>query len=299
MKERDARAPGRRPRRPSQRQIRRRRRVAIALAALAAIAVVYAVLAATLLAPADTHGAKVIDLNVHSKAVGEDLAVSVVIPSGDAPQHRPLLVFLHGRGGSPDDSTEDEAMFAALARLGKRAPIIAFPYGGDHGYWHDRAEGDWATYVMEEVIPQAARASGADASRVAIGGISMGGFGAYDIALHDPGRFCAVGGHSPALWLRGADTAPEAFDDAEDFERNDVIATVQNDPSAFGDIPIWNDAGNEDPFLISDVRFDEALQAGGANLTAHTWPGGHEGSYWDRHWNAYLRFYANALASCR
>jgi len=36
----------------------------------------------------------------------------------------------------------------------------------------------------------------------------------------------------------------------------------------------------------------------GADFTAHTWPGGHERSYWDRHWNAYLHFYASALARC-
>jgi S-formylglutathione hydrolase FrmB len=35
---------------------------------------------------------------------------------------------------------------------------------------------------------------------VAIGGISMGGFGAYAIARLDPGRFCAVGGQSAALY---------------------------------------------------------------------------------------------------
>jgi S-formylglutathione hydrolase FrmB len=126
----------------------------------------------------------------------------------------------------------------------------------------------------------------------------MGGFGAYDLVLQNPGRFCAVGGHSPALWLRGADTAPGAFDDAEDFARNDVLATLRTNPEAFGPIPIWNDAGDEDPFLVSDAALRETLEASGANLTAHTWPGGHERSYWDRHWSAYLSFYANALRHC-
>ena len=59
----------------------------------------------------------------------------------------------------------------------------------------------------------------------------MGGFGAYDIALQHPGRFCAVGGHSPALWFDGGETAPGAFDDAADFERNDVVGTVEGTPT--------------------------------------------------------------------
>ena len=261
--------------------------------------VVWLILSLTVLAPADTHGARVLRLTVQSRALGEDLGVDVVIPKG-GDRRRPLLVFLHGRGGSNDTYSGNEAMFEALAKLGPRAPVIALPDGGDHGYWHDRAEGDWDSYVVDEVIPLAAHKGNADPHRVAIGGFSMGGFGAYDIALHHPGRFCAVGGHSPALWLAAEDTAPGAFDDAEDFESNDVIATVRADPGAFGPIPIWNDAGTEDPFLIADVAFDDALEEGGADISAHdTWPGGHDSAYWNSHWSSYLGFYARAFAECR
>lgn len=38
--------------------------------------------------------------------------------------------------------------------------------------------------------------------------------------------------------------------------------------------------------------------ATGAHPTVHTWPGGHDGRYWDRHWRDYLRFYARALKRC-
>lgn len=268
--------------------------------ALVAIAATYAVLAVTVFAPTDTHGATVSRITIHSKAVGRGLDVGVVGPAGSAenPTRRPLLVFLHGKSGTVDTYLEDEAFFSALATLGRRAPVVAFPEDDGDSYWHNRDSGDWGSYVVDEVIPQVARRFDLDPRRVAIGGISMGGFGAYDLALKHPGRFCAVGGHSPALWLRAEDTAPGAFDDAEDFERNDVLAAIRADPGAFGPIPIWNDAGDEDPFLISDVALDETLEGAGADLSAHTWPGRHEHGYWDRHWNAYLRFYARALAGC-
>ncbi len=260
----------------------------------------YLILAATVFAPVDTRGAKVTRMTVHSEALGRDLDVGVVEPAGSAGNaaRRPLLVFLHGKGGTVDTYLEDGAFFTALATLGRRAPVVAFPEDDGDSYWHDRETGGWGSYVVDEAIPQVARRFGLDPRRVAIGGISMGGFGAYDLALRNPGRFCAVGGHSPALWLRAEDTAPGAFDDAEDFEGNDVIGTIRADPGAFGPIPIWNDAGDGDPFLISDVALDETLEAAGADLTAHTWPGRHEHAYWDRHWSAYLRFYAAALADC-
>jgi predicted esterase len=275
----------------------------LALAGLGAV-VAYLVLRATLLAPVDTHGASVHRFTVDSKAVGRELGVAVVAPGGEGPSHRPLLVFLHGKSETVDSFvgdgwlSGDEPFFAALARLGPAAPIVAFPEDDGDSYWHDRESGGWGTYVMDEVIPEVERRYGTDPRRVAIGGISMGGFGAYALALAHPGAFCAVGGHSPALWLEGGASAPGAFDDAEDFERHDVIGAVRADPGAFGPIPIWNDYGTKDPFAISDVAFDEALEAAGADLSTHSWPGEHERSYWDRHWGAYLRFYADALGNC-
>ena len=41
-----------------------------------------------------------------------------------------------------------------------------------------------------------------------------------------------------------------------------------------------------------------ALTSNGADLTAKTWPGGHTYEYWSSHFPAYMKFYANALASC-
>lgn len=262
-------------------------------------AVVYLALSATLLAPADKHGAAVLEMTVDSRAVGRQLEVNVVRPAHPGPRgERSLLVFLHGRGGSADTFTGNEAFYAGLARTGRRAPLVAFPDGGVHSYWHNRRNGRWGRYVMREVIPRVSRRFGVDPRRIAIGGISMGGFGAYDLALKHSRRFCAVGGHSAALWFEAGETAPGAFDSAADFERNDIVGTVRANPDAFGSMRVWNDYGDADPFRVHNEGFLAALREGDTPLSAHSWPGGHEGSYWSRHWPRYLRFYANALAQC-
>lgn len=275
------------------------RRRAIAVVALIVVALVAWRLVDDALQP-DTAGASVERFTIGSKAVGRRLPVTVVRPPGaDAGRRPPILVFLHGRGGDESSEQVDE-FFAALARLGRRAPIVAFPYGGDHSYWHDRADGDWGRYVVDEVIPQVARRYGGDPDRVAVGGISMGGFGAFDLAVHFPGRFCAVGGHGPALWQTGAETAPGAFDDATDFEANDVVGAAASNPAPFTSQPVWLDAGAQDPFQPGDRAFADELAADGARATIKLdRPGGHDGDYWNSHWGEYLRFYANALASCR
>jgi S-formylglutathione hydrolase FrmB len=288
-----------RVRRPTSAQLRRRRATALIVLAVFATAAVYLALSATFFAPADQHGARVVDMDVRSQAVGRELGVDVVAPAMTKPRGaRPLLVFLHGRGGSDETFVGNEAVFEGLAKLGRKAPITAFPDGGDHSYWHDRREGDWGKYVMREVIPRVEKRFGTDPHKVAIGGISMGGFGAYDLALLHPHRFCAVGGHSPALWFDGGETAPGAFDSAADFDRNDVVGMIRGNANAFEDMRVWNDYGDEDPFRVYDEGFVGYLRQDGADLSAHSWQGGHDGTYWSRHWPMYLRFYANALASC-
>jgi len=241
-------------------------------------------------APSTDPGIVVEELTVDSLAVRDELPVKVVVP-GDGPL--PLLVFLHGRGNDESSYVHDPLLDAVKA-LGERAPVIAFPDGGDDQYWHDRDSGEWGRYVVDEVIPAVERAVGTDPGKVAIGGISMGGFGAYDLARLYPDRFCAVGGHSPALWRTAGETAPGAFDDAEDFAGHDVVASAAD----FTEIPVWLDAGDEDPFQPGDRAFVGALEQAGADVTARTWPGGHDGEYWDRHWPDYLRFYARALERC-
>jgi poly(3-hydroxybutyrate) depolymerase len=250
-----------------------------------AAALAFAVLAGC--GSADARGARVETFKVHSRAVGRALEVRVVLPAGET-EGRPLVVFLHGRGMSPASFTGDDAVFAGLAKLGDRAPILAFPYGGDHSYWHDRANGDWGRYVLREVIPQVLERTGADRRRVALGGISMGGFGAYDLATRAKRHFCAVAGHSPALWRTAGETAPGAFDDAGDFARHDVIRRA----GRLGGTRLWLDAGDTDPFLPGDRAFADA--AGIPLRLAH---GGHDSDYWDRNWPRYLRFYARACAT--
>ncbi|HKN94028.1 MAG TPA: alpha/beta hydrolase-fold protein [Thermoleophilaceae bacterium] len=212
-----------------------------------------------------------------------------MIPRGAAPRgRRPLLVLLHWRGGTPDMLLSNE-FFAGLARLGSRAPVVVMPYGGGSSFFHDRRKAKWASYVVHEVIPAAARRFGADPSRVAIGGTSMGGFGALDIARLWPGRFCAVGAHSPAIFTSDRASMARSFDGPADFARHDLLSLR---PS-YGSTPVWIDVGAQDRFRAADVRFAREI-----GLQPHVWPGQHGSHYWRAHMAQYLAFYAKALANC-
>jgi S-formylglutathione hydrolase FrmB len=236
-----------------------------------------------------THGARIVHFELRSHDVGRTLGEVAVIPRGaSAGQRRPLLVLLHWRGGRPDSLVSNE-LFAALAKLGSHAPIVLLPNGSGGSFFHDRRDGGWASYVVDEAIPAALRRFHADPSRIAIGGTSMGGFGALDIARLWPGRFCAVGAHSPAIFSSAAERMAGSFDSMEDFAEHDLPALR---PS-YGRTPVWIDVATQDRFRAADVRFAREL-----GVTPHVWPGKHGSRYWRSHMADYLRFYADALAGC-
>jgi hypothetical protein len=179
------------------------------------------------------------------------------------------LVLLHGRGAGPKQFLT-QPLFDELAALGTKAPVVVLPDGGDHSYWHNRRGGRWGSQVLRLLH-----------GRVALGGISMGGFGS--LLLGPRSHVCALGAHSPALWQHAGDTAAGAFDDAADFARNGIV----NRPPDYGKTPLWIDVGSSDPFRATDVLYAHEIHA-----QLHVWPGGHDGAYWRAHVRSYLRFYA-------
>jgi S-formylglutathione hydrolase FrmB len=229
---------------------------------------------------------------LQSRLMGRQMYEVLVTPSGGG-AHRPLLVFLHGSGAAPSDVVTP-AFTSALRGLGKRAPVVLLPEGDD-GFWHDRLGQPWAKYVLREAIPAALRRSGADPHRIAIGGISMGGFGALDVGRVAPKRFCAVGGHSPAVFFRYSSDLFGAFDDKADFARHDLLRSARH--SSPYHAPVWIDIGNSDFLRPGATALADELRADGAKLSFHVWPGSHIGRYWDAHFGQYFRFYTRACAA--
>jgi S-formylglutathione hydrolase FrmB len=226
------------------------------------------------------------------QATGQPLAIGArlhrLIPArGD---RTPLLVLLHERGGTPRELLWPE-LLDALEAEGERAPAVLLVDGGDHSYYHDRDDFKWGTHILRDAIPAARRRMNTDPRREAIGGFSMGGFGALDLARQR--RFCAVGGHSPALWLEPSQTPEGAFDDAEDFERHDVIGFADVNPRLFRGARVWLDSGDADPFRLAMLTLGAEI-----GVRPKVWRGDHSPRYWRAHVDEYVRFYADALARC-
>jgi S-formylglutathione hydrolase FrmB len=293
---------------PTRRRSRRPWIIVVAVVAVLGIALLVVRARIDVAGPgySNTHAARVVHYTLASRLLGQKLSEIGVVPAGGG--SRPLLILLHGRhdpspvlwlipSKSGPQSMLSNQFFAALSRLGARAPVVVFLNGGGHSYYHDRRDGPWAAMILREAIPDAVARFETTKGRIAIGGESMGGYGALHVASLRPREFCAVGGHSAALWLRAGQSAPGAFDDAKDYARNDVFSAARR--GGFDRLPVWIDGGTSDPFRVADAAFVGLLRHQSVNVTYHVWPGGHNATYWNAHMAAYLRFYASALAACR
>ena len=277
----------------------RRRAVAVLLIAALAVAIGWVARrywpGAVRTGSAAAHGARILHYDVRSRFTHRTLAQTAAIPAGaDAvPERRPLLVFLHGRGEHGNDSNSNGDFYAALAKLGDRAPAVVFPDGGTASYWHRRRSGDWGRYVLDEVIPQAVRRLHADpsASRSA----------ASRWAATAPTR-------SPAAARRRS--APSAAtrrrSGCRPATRRPARSTTPRTtrPTTSSRSPEPKDAGRGAGEPLARRRRRRPLQSGhrrlrrGAHIRAHHSEGAHDDDYWHPHYARYLRFYASALARC-
>ena len=201
-----------------------------------------------------------------------------------------IVYCLHGRGGSHRTAFDHMRLHDEVAAAGVPL-VVAGVDGGDHSYWHPRADGsDARAMLTSEFMPLVADKVGT-ALPMAVIGWSMGGYGALLLAesgLAGP-KLRAVAVASPALWTAAAQTPAGAFDSADDFRTHDVFA---GRPS-LSSLPVMLHCGTADPFYAAAKRFSANPTAG---LQAIFSAGAHDDGYWRSVAPTQVRFLAAALA---
>src|SRR5207249_1888463 len=140
---------------------------------------------------------------------------------------------------------------------GAIAPFIIVLPQGDQEYWVDHvidartgANGEkWGTYTAKEVVPliDARFRTLARADARAVGGLSMGGHGAMQLALNFPGIWGAIGAHSPSLRPEG--DAPTYLGHGAEFAARDPLSLTKARPELARDYAWWVDSGDVDPWV--------------------------------------------------
>lgn len=239
------------------------------------------------------------EVQFQSAALDRKMSYFVYLPPNYGKDGRsyPVLYLLHGASGSKDEWPA-YGLLDTLDRLitaGELNPLIVVMPQGDDGYWMNHAKGGrrWGDYVAIDLVHDvdASFRTLTDPDHRAIGGLSMGGFGALHLAFSHPDTFRSVGGHSPSLQpnngLVSAGTPAE-------YAQRDPIQLAAQAPGV-DKLRIWIDAGSADPWLKRDELLHTALTQRGITHQWNVGNGGHDGQYWRRNLEAYLRFYDQAL----
>lgn len=237
-----------------------------------------------------------------SAALGHAVDYWLYLPPGYASSaaRYAVLYLLHGRDASSAQWKDLGAFWQAdrLIQAGTIAPLLIVTPQGDNGYWMNDARGGarWGDFITHDLIAHIDRTyrTRPEPAQRAIGGISMGGHGAIQLALNHPGLFAAVGGHS-AVFRSEADALP-CFGNGAAFRQRDPVSLVLDGQRPV-DFALWLDIGASDPWAASATAFHELLDARGI---AHHWqrpPGGHEDAFWASYVAEYLVWYSVILAA--
>jgi len=188
----------------------------------------------------------------YSSARNREVGYTIAYPPGHGPgSSLPLIVMLHGFGGSHTDAVAGMTPAQALAiHVDGRSlpPMGMVTVDGGGGYWNPHPGDDPMGMVVDELIPMCQRRGlGSGAQKIGTMGISMGGFGAILLAEKYPNLISAVAAISPAIWTnyseaRAANAGAYASLDA--FRENDAVTHVE----ALKGKPVRIASGSDDPF---------------------------------------------------
>ncbi|MBO9520450.1 MAG: esterase [Nocardioidaceae bacterium] len=223
-----------------------------------------------------------------SEALRTTVRWRVAAPAGHDLEGLPVVLALHGRGGSARTAFSSLHLDELLAGAGGIVALASVD-GGDHSYYHRRADGtDAGAMIAGELLPVLA-GRGLDTGRLGLYGWSMGGYGALLLTGQQRLRPRAVAVSSPALFTSAGSTPAGAYDDAADFARNDVY----DRPERLAGVPVRLDCGTGDPFYAATRDFAARLPGATSSFRR----GGHDATYWRRAAPAALAFLAGRLAN--
>ena len=260
-----------------------------------------------------------------SASVQLQLKYTVVLPASYSQKDTmryPVVYILHGHSGNYTSWITYAKLPVELAT--QYNCIIILPDGGNSWYvnWTGQTDGKqhrWEDMLVKDLIPDVDKKYRTVATKKgrAIGGLSMGGYGALAVGLKNQGlfgfifstagaiNFCkniknemtrdTLDWNSPQLWSDGdraidvknfstqKERTPQGlvFKTAADADLYDPYILLAKTESAA--LPfIHVDCGNKDDFLKDAFEFVQAVKTKTKQYSFVTFPGEHEVPYWEQ-----------------
>jgi S-formylglutathione hydrolase FrmB len=245
-------------------------------------------------------------INYHSRSLQKASSVSVVFPD-DPAIPRPWSVFYLLHGLSDDDTIWMRR--TSIERYVEGLPLVVVMPDGGRGWYTNAVVGPaHEDDLIKDVVGLVDRTFPVKAERGgrAIGGLSMGGYGAVKLGLKHHALFASVNSHSGAVgilqddWTKNShlkDIAPELeriFGKSPRGGAEDPFGIIER--IDHGRIPALRIDCGKDDFLIEQNRaFHRKLESMHVPHEYAEFPGEHNWSYWDLHVQEAIAFHVRNL----
>ena len=229
-------------------------------------------------------------INYFSQPLRKQAGMFVAMPDIDGPFR--VVYLLHGLS---DDYTMWQRR-SSIERYADRFGLMVVMPDGGRSFYCDQPYGNYEGHILETVhfIDRTFRTVDAPGGR-AIGGLSMGGYGAMKLGLKYPELFGSVAAHSGAIDMISRQVAEHLQGIFQ------IPLTPADDCFALASLPgvkpaIYFDCGVDDTLLEGNRRFHEHLLALQISHTYVEYPGAHSWEYWDQHVVEALQFHQGQMA---
>lgn len=205
-----------------------------------------------------------------------------------------VLYLLHGIFG---DCSNWER-YTRIEQYADEHGLAVIMPSAENSFYTDMAHGQrYYTYISREV-PAFAEMMFPISDRKEnrfIAGLSMGGYGAFRLALSEPQRFSCAASLSGALDIRAMYLEAERlgnmpFSISDIWENADSIAKTDSDPLVLlqqlkdrgEEIPkLFEACGTENPMYPMNIAVRDRIRGMGVDLTYYEEHGAHEWKFWD------------------
>ena len=245
-----------------------------------------------------------------SESLGRPMRYRILLPKGyfQSARSYPVLYLLHGWHGD----YQNWSTLTNLAFYAKHVPIIiVMPDAGDSWYVDSATtpQDKFEQYIIHDLISEVDEhwRTMRVPHRRAIAGLSMGGYGAVNLALKHPGMFGVAGSISGALNAalpelgQRVDLKPSldrAFGAANSKtrEQNDVYQLASNAKPESAPYLFIDCGNNDETFLEPNRRFAAMLSQKKFAYEYHEFPGEHSWQYWDKRLPSLLKVVEQHIA---
>ncbi len=165
----------------------------------------------------------------------------------------PMIVFLHGAGERGNDLEKVKTWGPpAIVEKNPDFPFVVLSPQCPDGQW-------WNSYLLKGMIDDVLAKYNVDKSRVYLTGLSMGGFGTWNLATAYPGYFAAIapicGGGNPSLAKRLKDIPVWVFhgkkDEAVPEEQSAIMVDALKKVGANVEYTVLPEGNHEDAWVYA------------------------------------------------